>query len=394
MRRIFEGLEQFIVEVILDQRQDALARGTRFVFYQFSHLYRGVVRLRLWLYRKRVLKEHPLGALVISVGNLTVGGTGKTPVVEKLARELTAGGRHVAILSRGYKSKQAPVLRRFAGKHGKNPPRLVTDGTSIFLDSRLAGDEPYMLAKNLRGVAVLVDRSRVKSGLFALQHLESDTLLLDDGLQHLHLPHRIDIVLIDRNAPFGNEYMLPRGTLREPPEHLRRASYIILTKCGEQEEVDLKKRLRSLNPVAPIIEASHRMVALHGLWSDQVISVSALQGRRVGALSGIARPESFEDALRELGAQVVAIKRFEDHHRYRERDIQNFLNRCLRRGVDMIVTTEKDAVRLPRVENEGVEFFYLRMEIEILRGQEAWDELIHRICQPAPIRAPEVLTAT
>src|ERR1700736_1024029 len=233
MRRRLDELEQYAIEVILDKRHGFRAILLRIALRLLSFLYLAIVQARLYLYRKRVLKERQLGCLVISIGNLTVGGTGKTPVVEKFARALQKGGRRVAILSRGYKSvdtrKKRTWLDKLLRKPGGNPPRVVSDGRRILLDSASAGDEPYMLASNLKGVAVVVDKDRVKGGLHAIKTLRADTLLLDDGLQYLHLKHRLDIVLIDRQAPFGNEHLLPRGTLREPPRNLRRASYIFIT---------------------------------------------------------------------------------------------------------------------------------------------------------------------
>src|SRR4029077_9598943 len=151
------------------------------------------------------------GCLVISIGNLTVGGTGKTPVVEKFARALQAGGRRVAILSRGYKSVAKPSKRRLLDRlrgRAPDPPRIVSDGQALLLDSLTAGDEPYMLAHNLKGVIVLGCKDRVKSGLFAIDKWKVDPLLLDDGLQYLRLKHRLDIVMVDRQAPFGNEFLL------------------------------------------------------------------------------------------------------------------------------------------------------------------------------------------
>ena len=169
-------------------------------------------------------------AAVISVGNLTVGGTGKTPVVEMLARALQAGGRRVAILSRGYKSVPRPLLLRLWDAVFKQKsvfaPRVVSDGNALLLDSRTAGDEPFMLANNLRGVVVLVDADRVTSGQYAIEHFGADTLLLDDGFQYVRMRHGIEVALIDSQAPFGNEFLLPRGTLREPPGNLRRATHI------------------------------------------------------------------------------------------------------------------------------------------------------------------------
>src|SRR5262249_28667003 len=232
MGRRLEQLEEFGIDVVLERRHGVRASVLRGILYGLSFVYDWLVQLRLYLYRKRVFRERTLGCLVISIGNLTVGGTGKTPVVEKFARALQSGGRRVAILSRGYKSidrrKRRSLWERFLGHGAENPPRVVSDGKRVLLDSGTSGDEPYMLASNLRGVAVVVDKDRVKGGLHALKELGVDTLLLDDGLQYLHLKHRLDIVLVDRQAPFGNEHLLPRGTLREPPRNLRRASYIFI----------------------------------------------------------------------------------------------------------------------------------------------------------------------
>ena len=193
-----------------------------------SLVFRWLVWLRHLLYRVRfIFRDHHLGTLIICVGNLTMGGTGKTPVVEMLARALRDRGRQVAILSRGYKSAR-PKRRKFTLRqrlgawwtHRPLPrpgPRVVSDGRSVLLDSRLAGDEPFMLAKNLPGVSVVVDKDRVKAGLHAIRELGADTLLLDDGFQYLRLRHRLDIVLVDATKPFGNGHL-------HPPRHLARTA--------------------------------------------------------------------------------------------------------------------------------------------------------------------------
>src|ERR1043166_5272100 len=202
MRPRPESLEQFRIHVILERRHGVRAALLRALLYALSFIYERLVQVRLVLYRNRVLREHTLGCLVISIGNLTVGGTGKTPIVEKFARALRAGGRRVAILSRGYKSVPRRTRKKswnpFAKKQPE-PPRVVSDGKTLLLDSLTAGDEPYMLANNLKDVVVLVDKDRVKSGLFAIKELKADTLLLDDGLQYLHLKHRLVIVLVDKD---------------------------------------------------------------------------------------------------------------------------------------------------------------------------------------------------
>jgi tetraacyldisaccharide 4'-kinase len=383
MRVILERFERYAVDVILERREGGRANALKFVLGGFSKIYERAVQTRLGLYRRRILRPQELGCPVVSVGNLTVGGTGKTPVAEMLARELQRRGRRVAILSRGYKSVPRPFAQRLKNKLFKHldlfPPRIVSDGKAVLLDSRHAGDEPHMLAKNLPGVCVLVDKDRVKSGLHALRHFDSDVLLLDDGLQYQRLRHRIDVVLVDRQSPFGNEHLLPRGTLREPPSNLRRASYIVVTKSAPQPDHDLLARLRKLNPTAAIIECNHAPRYWQNIQTGEKLPLEHLRGRHVGAMSGIARPESFEEGVRQLGATVEITKGFADHHRFTKKEILRFLEWCHRRSLDALVTTEKDAVRFPDIDRPPVPMLFLRVEIEILRGGEHWEDLLRRL---------------
>jgi tetraacyldisaccharide 4'-kinase len=328
---------------------------------------------------------------VISIGNLTVGGTGKTPIVEKFARALQAGGRRVAILSRGYKSvpRRRNWRSRFRGDC--DPPRIVSDGKSLLLDSLTAGDEPYMLAHNLKDVIVLVDKDRVKSGRFAVDKWQVDTLLLDDGFQYLHLKHRLDMVLVDRQAPFGNEFLLPRGTLRERPRNLRRASYIFITKNTGEPNLELMQRIRRYNRTAEVIECAHKPLYLQNVFTGEQLPLDVLRDTFIGSLCAIAAPESFEGALTKLGAHVDLAKSYIDHHYYTEAELISFINRCIRRDLAMIVTTEKDSVRMPRLPEADlkVPIYFLRVEIEILSGHESWEHCVARICKPKPVLPPE-----
>jgi tetraacyldisaccharide 4'-kinase len=392
MGRRLENLEQFGIDVVLERRRGVRATALREILYALSFIYERLVQLRLYFYRKRILRERALGCLVISVGNLTVGGTGKTPIVEKFARALQAGGRRVAILSRGYKS--VPRKRRWLDRlrrRDADPPRVVSDGKSLLLDSLTAGDEPYMLAHNLKDVIVLVDKDRVKSGRFAIDKWNVDTLLLDDGLQYLHLKHRLDMVLVDRQAPFGNEFLLPRGTLREAPRNLRRASYIFITKNTGESNETLIERIRRYNRTAEIIECAHKPLYLQNVFTGEQLPLERLRDAFIGSICGIAAPESFEGALKKLGAHVDLAKRYIDHHYYSEAELTTFINRCIRRDLAMIVTTEKDAVRMPRLPETDmkVPICFLRVEIEILSGHESWEHCVARICKPQPMLSPE-----
>src|SRR5258707_1669893 len=226
-----ENTETWVLEVILELRPGKLAAIARSILFLLSGLFKIGVKARRFLYNVRILRDSTLGVQVIAIGNLTVGGTGKTPVVEKFARELQNEGRTMPILSRGYRSKPPPLTRRLWNKvllrYDTTPPRVVSDGKSLLLDSETAGDEPYMLASNLKDVVVLVDKDRVKSGRYAIEKFGCDTLLLDDGFQYWHLRgRRHDVVLVDPQQPFAHEHLLPRGTLRQPPSHLPRAQTI------------------------------------------------------------------------------------------------------------------------------------------------------------------------
>ena len=392
MGRRLERLEEFGIDVVLERRHGVRASILRGILYALSFVYERLVQLRLYFYRKRIFRERAVGCLVISIGNLTVGGTGKTPIVEKFARALQAGGRRVAILSRGYKS--VPRRRGWLSRlriGDSDSPRIVSDGKSLLLDSLTAGDEPYMLAHNLKDVIVLVDKDRVKSGRLAIDKWNVDTLLLDDGFQYLHLKHRLDMVLVDRQAPFGNEFMLPRGTLRETPRNLRRASYIFITKNTGESNDTLVKRIRRYNRTAEIIECAHKPLYLQNVYTSERLPLDALRDTFIGSLCAIAAPESFEGALQKLGAHVDLSKRYIDHHYYTEAELTSFINRCIRRDLVMIVTTEKDAVRMPRLPEAKVKvpIYFLRVEIEILSGHESWGHCVARICKPQPMLSPE-----
>lgn len=380
-----DELEQWGADVIFGRRKGLGAFLARIVLRWLSFLYSFIVRMRLRAYRNRWKEQSRLGTMVISVGNLTVGGTGKTPVVEFLSRTLRDRGRQVAVLSRGYKSKKLDKLQQWRDwdyEDCEELPKIVSDGTEVRLGPKYAGDEPFMLAKNLPGVSVIVDKNRVNGGRFAVTELGADTLILDDGLQYLKLEHEIDIVLVDQNSPFGTRALLPRGTLREPMRNLCRASYIIITKAQGPTDEALLARMRKYNPTAEIIETTHGPQFLQEVFGERRLELEELKGKYVAAISGIAVPESFEGLLKKLGAKVEFHRTFADHHAFEQREVDRFMQRCVERDIEMIVTTEKDAVRFPKPKELDVELYFLRIEIEILKGHDVWERLINRIvCQ-------------
>jgi len=379
-----EELETFVLEVIFEQRKGKRAALVRGILYGLSRLFLLAVKGRQFLYDARILRDTTLGVQVIAIGNLTVGGTGKTPVVEKFARELKDQGRNVAVLSRGYRSKPPPLTRRLLDKillrEETTPPRVVSDGRSLLLDSETAGDEPFMLASNLRDVVVLVDKDRVKSGRYAIEKFGCDTLLLDDGFQYWKLRgRRMDIVLIDRQQPFGNEHLLPRGTLREPPSHLARASTIFITKSDGDTRA-LRERLARSNPGAGIIECVHAPLYFEDVFTGERRGLELIHGRKVASLSGIAQPESFEQSLVNLHADLVYAKRFADHHRFTQQEILNAINRGKKRQAEFIVTTQKDAVRFPKLDRRDLPIYFMRVEIRILSGAKDFQDCVRQIC--------------
>lgn len=384
--KLNENLEQYFLELIIGKRKGLKDQLMLLLLFVISRFYRMVVQFRLWLYDKRIIRNRAIGCLVVSIGNLSCGGTGKTPVVEVFAKTLSLKGRKVAVLSRGYRSKQrsfwVKMVQKFSSKKMEVPPKVVSDGKNLLLDSAYAGDEPYMLANNLTDVVVLVDKDRVKSGLYAIDEFQTDTLILDDGFQYMSLKPHINIVLVDSTDPFGNHHVLPRGILREPVKNLRRADYIFLTKSnGGNHLRHLKAFIRRHNRRAEIIECCHKPLYLEKVYNKgDREPLELLKGKRVASLSAIAVPESFEAFLRQLGANIVQSQHFADHHRFTQQEIIDFINLSKKAKAEMIVTTEKDAVRMPRLERLDIPIYFMRVEIDIISGQESFDQCISRIC--------------
>src|SRR5689334_21472124 len=336
-----ESVETFVLEVIFEERRGTVAESARAALFLLSKVFQIAVKTRRFLYNVRILRDSTLGVQVIAVGNLTVGGTGKTPVVEKFARELRDQGRNVAILSRGYRSKPQPfhqwILNKILLREDTTPPRVVSDGKSLLLDSETAGDEPYMLASNLKDVVVLVDKDRVKAGRYAIEKFGCDTLLLDDGFQYWKLRgRRHDVVLVDCQQPFGNEHLQPRGSLREPPTHLARANTIFITK-SDGKTAELRRRIGTLNPNASVIECIHQPLYFEDVFTGDRCGLDFLMGKKIASLSGIAQPESFEESLIQLKGELVYSKRFTDHHRFSQQEVLNAINRSKKRQAQFII---------------------------------------------------------
>lgn len=391
MKERIDELEQWGADIIFGRAKGFRASLARTLMLGLSGIFRLLVQLRIASFRNGWRHQEYFGVQVVSVGNITVGGTGKTPVVELLARSLREQGRNVAILSRGYKSKKLDQKQKWKDADNRlipsdEMPKVVSTGRALLLDSKFAGDEPFMLAKNLEGVSVIVDKDRVKGARFAIGQLQAETLILDDGMQNFNLAHSIDVVLVDSRSPFGTGTLLPRGTLREPPKNLRRASFILITKCDGSSNWELISQIRQYNNTADIIECAHGPKYLENLFTSEQMPLDLLKGKWVGAISAIAVPENFERLLTQLGARVEIKRHFSDHHRFNRRDVDQFMQRCVERDMELILTTEKDAVRFPKPSEINVPIFFLRIEVEILSGHAAWNKLIQLLCNPNPVK--------
>jgi tetraacyldisaccharide 4'-kinase len=347
-------------------------RATTFVLLPLSGLYAVAVKARLALFKTGVLRGHRLGAPVISVGNITAGGTGKTPLVEWIARHLASEGRRVCILTRGY---------------GRENPRgrvIVSDGESILASAADSGDEPLMLAENLVGqAAVICDRDRVSAGHWAIETLNSDVLILDDGFQHLCMARDLNIVTIDATTPWSNRLTLPAGLLREPRSGLERADCIVITRVDEAKSLDaLRREIDRFIKGRPVFLSHTMSSGLRPLSNTEERSLSRGNNDSipVAAFCAIGNPQSFFSQLRKAGYTVSNTHAFRDHHGYSQSDIDDLVNRSIAKGAGALVTTAKDEVKL-RALRFDLPCYVADIEVEI-EDDAKFRQLIDRsLCQ-------------
>ncbi len=370
-----------------EERQPFLSLGSCLLVA--SLLYGRAVKLRERLYQIGILRSERLPCKVISVGNLTLGGTGKTPLTIYLADMLTRLGCKTAVISRGYKG----TLEKTGG--------IVSDGQTIFMGPELAGDEPFMMAEQLRDVPVLVGQDRLKSGMRAIQEYHPDVILLDDAFQHLRLARDLDLVLLDSRIPFGNSHLMPRGTLRESISALSRAHGIILTRCDPAES-DACFRLTPHAPSCiPVFRSFHEPYIYKvvpcgsddlrrqghpttegqaSLNADQPDISEFLSGRRVFAFSGIAKNDDFRNTLHSLGAEVAGFEAFSDHHSYSDHDLEAISYAATSATADLLVTTEKDHVRIAGRRRWPLDVAVIGINISFGDGPDAFSRFIEISC--------------
>lgn len=338
-----------------------------------STAYGAIVSLRNAAYDAGWKKAKRLPVPVISIGNVTVGGTGKTACVELIARKVKALNRHPAILSRGY-----------GGRHGTYWLSFEANALSVHGASKaedFLADEPQMLARQLAGacIPVVVGSNRGETGTLAVGKLASNAIILDDGFQHRRLARDCDIVLVHSRMPFGGWPLFPRGPMREPLNAIKRAQIIVITKADEALEKlsAFIEHLRSINPSAAIITAIHQPQAVVAAKSGERYAVNRLQGLRVGLVSSIGDPEGFEATIRRLNAAVAWHRMFPDHHRYEAADIAKIQDLARGSRPEAVVTTEKDWVRLQpllSVEAMQIPWWLLEVRMAILHGERELDD--------------------
>jgi tetraacyldisaccharide 4'-kinase len=326
----------------------------RSLLLPLTPLYAGAVKIRTFGYQRGWLRSVRLPLPVISIGNLTFGGTGKTPAVISLVRDLVQRGRCPAVLTRGYGRSEGGSLVVI----GPNPKVAV----------EAAGDEPLELAQRLPGVPIVVDADRARGGREAMR-LGADTILLDDGFQHLRLQRDLNLVLIDAGDPWGGERLPPRGRLREPVSALARASAVLISKLPVGSEALLRAITRQIHQIAPELPVIASSMQLRRLRTPEgLLETSAIAGRRVLAFAGIGRPAGFVQLLKDAGAEVVAQRWFRDHHPYQEHEVAEIVKAAADHGA-VPVTTAKDAVKLA----DGAPVWIA--EADLVPHSGSWDQL-------------------
>lgn len=336
----------------------------KIIAYVLSFFYRLIINFRNWLYDHRLLKEVKLPCPVISVGNITVGGTGKTPCVIMLAQMLQENGFKPAILSRGYGGKNI------------NTANIVSDGNKILLDSETAGDEPFLIAQVLKGIPVITGAKRIVTGKTAIRQFGANVLICDDAMQHRQIFRDINLVLLDGQNLQENNHILPRGRLREPISELKRASAIVLTRANEARQTNdqIEKLVQTEN--IPIFRSIHKPKDIVKGDCGAQKSISELKEKKVCAFCGIANPDSFKKTLSDAQAQVLSFDIFSDHHRYNKNELEKIKTRFIDCHADFLISTQKDGTRLQEFPEFLNIIYMLRIELEIIPSRESFKKFI------------------
>jgi tetraacyldisaccharide 4'-kinase len=335
--------------------------------------FRAAVGLRNALYDSGRLRTHRLPCVVISIGNLTVGGTGKTPLTSYVAALLRDSGYRSGVLSRGYR------------RRGGRAPLLVSNGRTLLADAQSAGDEPYLIARDNPAVPVAVGADRVAAARLLLRAFSPEVLVLDDAFQHRKLARDLDLLLVDGRDPWGNGRMLPLGPLRESVASIARADVCVLTRSDGRIPDALASALARYNPGTAVIHC--RLEPRGFVKTDgESIGPASLKGFSVYAFSGIARPERFEDDLRGLGVRIAGARRFPDHYRYRRRDLEAIVLEARRCSAEALATTEKDLVRIVEAPEGSPPLYALAIRVTFPSGPGLQEWLLDRLAGLRPDR--------
>ncbi|MFQ5896742.1 MAG: tetraacyldisaccharide 4'-kinase [Candidatus Methylomirabilia bacterium] len=323
--------------------------------------YRGLLGLRGLLYATGALKSRRLPCPVISIGNLTLGGTGKTPAVELTVKTLQKSGIEPGVVSRGYGRRTRGSL-------------VVADPNGIRVEPAQAGDEPFLLARRLPGTPVVVGEDRYEAGRLCLERFAVPALVLDDAFQHRTIEKDLEIVLLSGAAPWGNGHLFPRGSLREPVNVLARAHLIVVT--GHADSATLRaisERVKARNPEGGIVTARYEPVECWELRSGEVVGLADLRGARLYAFAGIARPTNFVRTLDELGVSLAGFTTFPDHHWYSTEELEELARGARSAGATALITTEKDAVRCRGLELPDLPLRALGIRLVVTGGHAGWE---------------------
>ncbi len=371
------NFQTYFIDLVHLKEVDGIAENMlTVILYVFSKIYALLVDLKLWGYRQGIFSRKKLDCFVISLGNVTVGGTGKTPTAQRLASDIRDMGYKVVILNRGYRAK-------WHGKVG-----IVSDGQRLHMTAADAGDEAFMLAKHLPKVPVLIGADRSVTGQYAIENFGAEVAILDDGFQHWQLERDMDILLVDAVNVFGNGYMLPRGTLREPISHISRADVCLLTKVDQAADGSreyIRDTVHRYNDGAQIVESIHeprRFIPLADWYVDiagEGVDVNQMRGRKIMAVSAIGNPASFEQTLSDLGVIIIESLRYPDHHDYSMLEMSDILRQAENMGAEAIVITEKDAVKIPmEVVHAGstVPVYVICVEVNFQAGKDEFKALL------------------
>lgn len=376
-----EALQIYLYKLVHGEEPGILAVILLGLLRIFSAIYGLGVRVTLYLYKSGVLKQHKLDCQVISLGNITVGGTGKTPTAQRLATIIREMGYRVVILNRGYRAG-------WTGQVG-----LVSDGYKSYMTVTEAGDEAYLLAKSLPGIPVVIGKNRILTGQYAVNELKADVIILDDGYQHWQLARDLDIVLIDSLNIFGNNFLLPRGTLREPLSNLGRAQAFLLTKVDQSTDNAkdiIHGTLARYNAEALVVESIHQPKCFVEIeeWYKGVritnVALETIRNQKVVALSAIGNPTSFEQTILDIGVAEVCGVRYADHHDYTMAEMQNIMQRAVNENAYALITTEKDAVKIPAefIHSERpLPLYVLSIAVHFTEGYEEFMQLVKDVTQ-------------